>query len=198
MKKFEEVFGSSGNRYFPDKLINTRFWIWIFVLFLLSSSNQMILGSEISPLSNFELALENGDPTTIRKLISEGADVNAECHAKGNSVNVIAISNGNIDILKFLIESGANCNIRDTRNYNPLMQAISNPKCNIDFVKLVIEQSPEFTSEDIKTLCDEESICSAPQKNHSKKERDELENYHNLFEEKLKMAEMKLLKSKKN
>ena len=63
-------------------------------------------------------------------LISKGADINKKI-LDGNSHLIFYISNKDINLLKKIIDSGANINFQDRIGRTALMNAIEKkPKCN--------------------------------------------------------------------
>jgi ankyrin repeat protein len=71
---------------------------------------------------NLNRASSKGDLSTVKKLLTEGADVNAT-DSSGRTALVEAAWGGHTDIVKYLIEKGANVNTGDNVGYTALMRA---------------------------------------------------------------------------
>ena len=86
---------------------------------------------------------ERGDYVEVKKLIEEGADVNAQ-DKQGFTALMIASKEGNIEIAKLLIEEGANVNAEDEMGFTALMLASRNG--HIAIVKLLIESGADINA----------------------------------------------------
>jgi ankyrin repeat protein len=71
---------------------------------------------------NLNRASSKGDLSAVKKLISDGADVNAT-DSSGRTALVEAAWGGHNDVVKYLIEKGANVNTGDNVGYTALMRA---------------------------------------------------------------------------
>jgi len=69
-------------------------------------------------------AAANGNITGVQKLIKEKVNINARAYWKGESALYNAASVGNMGMVKFLVENGADVNIRMYKGFTPLMVAI--------------------------------------------------------------------------
>ena len=75
-------------------------------------------------------ALIDKDVQKVKQSIAEGADINAQMSDKSYKLNgrtplTFAIEEGCYDLVKALIESGANVNLKDDLNETPLTKSIS-------------------------------------------------------------------------
>ncbi|WP_231575100.1 ankyrin repeat domain-containing protein [Bacillus sp. B-jedd] len=80
-------------------------------------------------------AAEHGDLDEIKRLISDGADLNAQ-DSEGRTAVMIATYNNDVEAAKLLIEAGADVNIRDNMKNNPFLYA--GAEGYIDILKLTI------------------------------------------------------------
>lgn len=94
----------------------------------------------------------NNEFEMIEYLLKHGADVNAREHYfDGDSPLMLAVGKNNLDLVKLLVEHGANPNIKyidevgDTEGYTPFLLAIQNN--NFDMVKLLVEHGANVNSE---------------------------------------------------
>jgi len=71
---------------------------------------------------NLNRACSKGDLTLVKKILSEGANINA-IDSSGRTALLEAAWSGHNDIVKFLIEKGADINTCDSTGYTPLMRA---------------------------------------------------------------------------
>jgi ankyrin repeat protein len=71
---------------------------------------------------NLNRASSKGDLINVKKLVSDGADVNTT-DSSGRTALVEAAWGGHNDIVKYLIEKGANVNTGDSVGYTALMRA---------------------------------------------------------------------------
>ncbi len=67
-------------------------------------------------------ASAKGDLTSVKRLLKEGADVNA-ADTHGRTALLEASWAGHLDVVKLLIEKGADVNAADITGYSPLMRA---------------------------------------------------------------------------
>lgn len=87
-------------------------------------------------------AVQNGDPDQIKKLLADGADIDAT-DERGRTSAMIAVHTDQLEIFQLLAEKGANINIRDQRLDNPLLYAGAEGK--LDFVKAAIAAGADTT-----------------------------------------------------
>ncbi|RNB69616.1 ankyrin repeat domain-containing protein [Brevibacillus panacihumi] len=87
-------------------------------------------------------AVQNGDQDQIKKLLADGADIDAT-DDRGRTSAMIAVHTDQLEIFQLLVEKGANINIRDQRLDNPLLYAGAEGK--IDFVKAAIAAGADTT-----------------------------------------------------
>lgn len=71
---------------------------------------------------NLNRASSKGDLSAVKKLISDGADVNAT-DSSGRTALVEAAWGGHTEVVKYLIEKGADVNTCDNAGYTALMRA---------------------------------------------------------------------------
>lgn len=69
----------------------------------------------------FHEAVKANDVETARRMIAAGADVNAPCDGHDYSI-LTACCNGNCELVRLLIESGADVNVRDQYESTPLLE----------------------------------------------------------------------------
>ncbi|GAM57368.1 hypothetical protein JCM19231_3370 [Vibrio ishigakensis] len=76
-------------------------------------------------LTAIHLAVVNGDMEEVKKLLAEGADVNALDPLMGNAPIHFAAQAHNLPMLKLLVENGAFVNLQSVRlGASPLMLAV--------------------------------------------------------------------------
>jgi ankyrin repeat protein len=93
---------------------------FIFVIFLLSST---IAYAQISykKVSSF---VKEGNLDALKTLIESGQDINAVY--RGNTLLFLAAEYGKLNIVKYLVDKGANLNVPDKLGLTPLEISISN------------------------------------------------------------------------
>jgi len=69
------------------------------------------------------LAAKAGDVVEIRRLLADGADINAAGKKKGRTPLHIAAKRGNLEAVEFLIRAGADVNSRAKNGSTPLISA---------------------------------------------------------------------------
>lgn len=79
---------------------------------------------------------------TIKLLVEKGADIHA-IDAKGRSALIIAVVNGNAEIISFLLSKGAILESVDQEGKTPLMWAAT--KGNLEIVKLLLAKGADIT-----------------------------------------------------
>lgn len=73
-------------------------------------------------VSELHRAAENGDEALVKKLIADGADVNAQDEA-GNTPLHFAAENGHLTIARILIEEGADMSLKNEFGFTPFQEA---------------------------------------------------------------------------
>ena len=81
-------------------------------------------------------AAEDGDVSTIQKLLMEGADINGR-DALGRTAIIAATHRNQVEVVRLLIQAGADINIRDNRLDNPFLYA--GAEGLLDILKLTID-----------------------------------------------------------
>ena len=87
-----------------------------------------------------------GDVAKVKKLIAEGADVNAKDNF-GQTVLMWAACRGHIEIAKLLIESGADVNAKDSTGDTALIFAAS--EGHLETVKILIESGADVNAKNM-------------------------------------------------
>lgn len=88
-------------------------------------------------------ACTKGDIAAVKKLVTEGADVNTK-EADGRTPLLEASWGGYQDIVKFLIEKGADVNASDKAGITPLMRAAEEGHASI--VSLLIQKDADVNA----------------------------------------------------
>lgn len=88
-------------------------------------------------------ACQSGLFTNVRELVTQGANLNCST-ATGITPLMLAVSKGDINIVKFLLENGADINMTGTNNGNTALHIATSFK-NIDIVHLLIEHQADQT-----------------------------------------------------
>jgi serine/threonine protein kinase len=98
-------------------------------------------------------ASEKGDVEEVKKLLKEGANLNAR-NIVGWTPLHLAVQNGHIEVVKLLIEKGANVNAKDNIGDTPLHDAAD--KGHIEVVRLLLEHGadPNIKNYEGKTAMD--------------------------------------------
>lgn len=113
---------------------------------LLSSGEQQTnqeVNEEMNKLNHALLkAADERDKETISKLLVDGADIDAT-DDRGRTSVMIAIHTNQFELFTFLVEQGANINIRDNQLDNPLLYAGAEGK--LDFLKAAIAAGADTT-----------------------------------------------------
>lgn len=98
-------------------------------------------------------AIESNNINNIKELIKAGADINAQNERFGLTALSYAIinkPNANIDIVKLLLASGANTNIKGNFGTTPLLFAVSN--CDKEIVELLLAYNANINHTDDKQM----------------------------------------------
>jgi len=76
-----------------------------------------------------EDAINLGDSDAVRKLLADGADININVRGdSGDTALIRAARNGNTEVLRALLEAGADTNHRNEAGESALDVAIENPE----------------------------------------------------------------------
>lgn len=86
----------------------------------------------------FHQSVERNDIETARRMIAAGADVNAAYDEYENRSFLDACYSGKLDLVKFLVEAGADVNLPDSCGTVPLVRAIVSIHETDDVVKYLI------------------------------------------------------------
>jgi ankyrin repeat protein len=81
----------------------------------------------LKPYHEFFEAVKEGDLTEVRRLVDEGADVNA-CDDYRVTPLLWALFNRHDEVVRFLVEHGADVNYQDFAEGHPLMFAVERPE----------------------------------------------------------------------
>jgi ankyrin repeat protein len=84
----------------------------------------------------------------ITMLIEGGLDVNAQCNRKTTALHRASALNDDV-IVKLLLDRGANINLTAIGRQNALHFALTNPKVNMELVKLLIDEKIDMEAEDM-------------------------------------------------
>lgn len=93
-------------------------------------------------------SIENNDLSGVRQYIEAGADVNSTFI--GPTPLYFAIKNENVEIVKFLLEKGANANFQNNAIYDKSLLYLAAEKENIEIVELLLKKSADANA----TSCD--------------------------------------------
>jgi len=91
-------------------------------------------------------AIADNDLGKIRKLLDEGASVNAREPDQGATPLILAVIGGNQNIAKLLISHGADVNLGDSLNTTPLIYAVALHKKNM--VELLVLKGADLDIKD--------------------------------------------------
>lgn len=94
---------------------------------------------------NFYEAVSNNDVKTARRMIAAGADVNAVYNQHEYSI-IVACHHSNYELVRLLVESGADVNVRDKERSTPLLA------CDAyypEIYKLLLEAGAQVNVRDI-------------------------------------------------
>ncbi len=87
------------------------------------------------------ISAPTGDLTSVKMAVDDGADVNLEIEGHGGSL-LGATQSGNIKLVSYLLEKGANPNTKNLSGMTPLSIAVSRDR--LDIVKLLIKNKASF------------------------------------------------------
>lgn len=87
----------------------------------------------------FHEAVSNNDVETARRMIAAGADVDAPYDEYANRSFLDACYRGNLELVKMLVEAGANVNLPDVCGTVPLVRAIVSIHDTDEVVQYLIE-----------------------------------------------------------
>ncbi len=92
---------------------------------------------------NLMRASAKGDLETVKRLLSEGTDVNAtDMH--GRTALIEAAWSGNLEVAEFLIKKGADVNASDSAGYTALMRA--SEEGHLPLVKILIKNGADVNA----------------------------------------------------
>ena len=125
---------------------------WIVGAFLILVSGALALdfaaghalaGSTMSPVGELREAVEQGKLPEVERLIKGGVDIDVE-FALGETPLMIAAQNGHSDVVKFLVNHGANVSARDKRGKPCLLHSIGHP----EILKFLVDKGAEVNARD--------------------------------------------------
>jgi ankyrin repeat protein len=112
----------------------------------------------VTPLLNIAM---NGNLKVAEMLLARGADVNAACSPEfGGSVKAGKIALGSLtpilaasvygpyDLVRLLLDAGANVNDRDVRKMTPLMNAVATDHAEARTIRLLLERGADLNARD--------------------------------------------------
>ena len=100
---------------------------------------------EMKNVTPFYVATAMGYLSVVAHLIKNGAEINCSTNLNiGETALISACKTGNLDMVQFLIESGASIDLAKKGNVSPLMVACENE--HADVVKLLVEYGADFHS----------------------------------------------------
>ena len=110
---------------------------------LFSLSGRILLPESIIN-ENIYLCIENGKLNKVKQFVSDGYDVN--CIDFGRRPLVTACSYMKHDIVKFLIEAGADVNLKDGCGTGPLYMACSQKNTSLETISLLVSSGGDINS----------------------------------------------------
>ncbi|MBI5892070.1 MAG: ankyrin repeat domain-containing protein [Deltaproteobacteria bacterium] len=114
------------------------FFLILSMFILLAGCATMATTTPTTPLTK---AAESGDINAVKRLLNEGADVNAKDSNNWTALTEAA-RDGNTEIVKLLIEKGADVHAKAYKGYSALMVAALGG--NTEIVKLLIEKGADI------------------------------------------------------
>jgi ankyrin repeat protein len=121
-------------------LNNNKIVIMIFFCTIMIN-NQIISDEYFTGSYDLYNACIKNDLKSVKELIIKGADVNYFSPYDGTTLLMIAASNGNMEIIKYLVEEGVDINAKNYRGANVLM-FIANK--DMDVFKYLIENGADI------------------------------------------------------
>jgi hypothetical protein len=92
-------------------------------------------------------AVMGGDMAAVVKLVSEGADVNAQGRYSGWTPLILAARKGETELVNFLLSHGADVNEKSSvQNRTPIMEAVRNR--SVETVKALLAANPDVDAVD--------------------------------------------------
>lgn len=89
-------------------------------------------------------AAKSGSSADIEAALADGADINAKDVGNGITALIWASQNGHIDVVKVLLDKGADINIKNSNGVTSLIMAIQNS--SMDIVKLLLDKGAEVNT----------------------------------------------------
>nr|XP_042905187.1 ankyrin repeat and KH domain-containing protein 1 isoform X1 [Parasteatoda tepidariorum] len=103
-----------------------------------------VILSRMRPCSTLAEACSHGDITTVKKLLSEGKNIN-EVTEEGESLLSLACSSGYYELAQLLLAMKANVEDRGLKDMTPLMEAAN--AGHLDIVKLLIQHGADVNAQ---------------------------------------------------
>lgn len=91
-------------------------------------------------------AIRRGDVESVKKILSEGLDVN-QFNSRGVSPLMVACQNGRLDMIRLLLNGDAKVDLQNRKGWSVLMKAIDRNRVgsnHIEVVKLLLEYDPNL------------------------------------------------------
>ena len=112
-------------------------------------------------------AIAQADNETVKKALNDGFNVNTK-DSYGNTALTVAADHCNLEIVRLLIEKGANVNVKDNNKLTPVLMifrcAEENEKASLEIFKLLVSRGADVNvrDEDNETLlmraCEDDSV----------------------------------------
>ena len=90
------------------------------------------------------MAAEDGDLEEMSRLLEEGSQINAKVGDYETTVLMEVSVRGNVEVMKFLIEKGANVNLSDKDGWTAIMGAVV--QGHLESVKLLLSHGAEVNA----------------------------------------------------